>query len=87
MAGEGRVFRVRRNEEISGGRKDEQECLQPARRPKSLDGPFSFSQRQMRVLGAIVQAPVRSMLDGRHDLASCRAIGSEGGVALMEARI
>ena len=68
---------MRRNEEISDRRKDGQESLQPARRPKSLHGPLSFSQRQMRVLGAIVQALMRSMLDCRHDLASCRTIGAK----------
>lgn len=77
MDGHGGVFRVRRYEEISNCRENGQEVLQCAWRRKSLHGPLSFSQRQMRVLGAIVQAPIRSMLDSRHDLASCRSIGAK----------
>ncbi|PZU21325.1 MAG: hypothetical protein DI589_14950 [Shinella sp.] len=62
------AFRARWSDEISDCRKDGQDALQSAWRPKSSHGQLSLSQRRTRVLGAIGQAIVQAMLDSRHEL-------------------
>jgi hypothetical protein len=44
---------------------------------EAFHDPLSSPDWLMGILGAIVQALMRSMLDSRHDLASCRAIGAK----------
>ena len=63
-----------RDEEISERREDGYELLQAAGGPKSLHHPFSFSKWHVRILSAIVQAFVRSMLDTGYDISLCGAI-------------
>jgi hypothetical protein len=65
------------NEEVSDGRERRNELLQLCNRPQTLPRSFPLSKRQMVVLGPVVQALVRAMLDGRHNPASGCSMGSE----------
>jgi hypothetical protein len=56
------------NEEISDGGEDRDETLKASRGPEALHHPLAFSQRHVRILGAVVQALVRPGFDLRHDL-------------------
>ena len=77
LDGDGCLFEVGWDEEISDRGKDADETLQRTWRAKSLHHPLPFSQRQVRVFSAVVQPLVRSMLDPGHDLAPCSAIGAK----------
>jgi len=66
-----------RDEEIADGGEDGNEPLQASRRSKALHRPLASSQRQVRVLGPVVEALVRAMLDCGHDLAPGGGIGAE----------
>ena len=46
-------------------------------RLEALHDPFSSPGRLMGILRPVVQAFVRAMLDAGHDIALCRAIGSQ----------
>ena len=46
-------------------------------RLEALHDPFSSPGRLMGILRPVVQAFVRAMLDARHDIALCRATGSQ----------
>jgi hypothetical protein len=77
MGGKGGATGAGRDEEIADGGEDGDEPLRASRRSKALHRPFASSQRQVRVLGPIVEALVRAMLDRGHDLASSGGIGAE----------
>ena len=69
MGGQGGATGTGRDEEIADGGEDGDEPLQACRRSKALHRPLASSQRQVRVLGPVVEALVRAMLDRWHDLA------------------
>ena len=72
--GDGCLFQVGWDEEISDCGEDADETLQRTWRAEPMHHPLPFSQRQVRVFSAVVQALVRSMLDRRHDLTMRRAV-------------
>ena len=77
MGGKGGATGRGRDEEIADGGEDGDEPLQASRRSKALHRPFASSQRQVRVLGPVIEALVRAMLDRGHDLAPGGGIGAE----------
>ena len=77
MGGKGGATGTGRDEEIADGGEDGDEPLQASRRSKALHRPLASSQRQVRVLGPVVEALVRAMLDRGHDLALGCGIGAE----------
>src|SRR6516162_4565240 len=77
MCEEGGATGTGRDEQIADGGEDSDEPLQASRGSKALHRPLSPSQGQMRILGPVVEALVRAMLDRRHDLASGGGIGAE----------
>ena len=68
MGGKGRATRTGRDEEIADDGEDGDEPLQACWRSKALHRPLTSSQRQVRVLGPVIEALVRAMLDRGHDL-------------------
>jgi len=72
MGGKGGVAGMRPNEEIANGGEGGNELLQASRQSKALHRLLALSQRDMRILGPVVEAFVRAMLDRRHDLTSRR---------------
>src|SRR6516225_11650656 len=77
MCGEGGATATGRDKQIAEGGQDGGEPLQASRGSKALHRPLSPSQGQMRILGPVVEALVRAMLDRRHDLAAGGCIGAE----------
>src|SRR4029077_3728113 len=77
MGGKGGATGTGGDEENADGGEDGDEPLQASRRSKALHRPFASSQRQVRVLGPVVEALVRAMLDPGHDLAPGGGIGAE----------
>src|SRR5580704_11398636 len=55
MGGKGGATGTGRDEEIADGGEDSDEPLQASRRSKPLHRPFASSQRQLRVLGPVVE--------------------------------
>lgn len=66
--GESRAFCAGRDEQIAKSREDRDEALEASWRSETLHRPFAFSQRQIRILGSIVQPLVRPVLYLRHHL-------------------
>jgi len=62
MGGKDGATGTGRDEEIADGGEDGDEPLQACRRSKALHRPLASSQRQVRVLGPVVEALVRAML-------------------------
>src|SRR6202000_2940366 len=62
---------------MADGGEDGDEPLQASRRSKALHRPLASSQRQVRVLGPVVEALVRAMLDRGDDLAPGCGIEAE----------
>src|SRR5580704_3249084 len=56
MGGKGGATGTGRDEEIADGGEDGDEPLQACRRSKALHRPLASSQRQVRVLGPVVEA-------------------------------
>ena len=77
MRGESGTMGTGRDEQVADAREDGDEPLQASRGSKALHRPLSPSQGQMRILGPVVEALVRAMLDRRHDLAAGGGIGAE----------
>lgn len=77
MGGKGGATGTGRDEEIADGGEDGDEPLQASRRSKALHRPLASSQRQVRVLGPVVEALVRAMFGRWHDLAPGGGIGAE----------
>jgi hypothetical protein len=77
MGGKGGATGTGRDEEIADGGEDGDEPLQASRRSKALHRPLASSQRQVRILGPVVEALVRAMLDRGHDLSPRCGIGAE----------
>ena len=75
MGGKGGATGTGRDEEIADGGENSDEPLQASRRSKALHRPLASSQRQVRVLGPVVEALVRAMLNRGHDLAPGGGIG------------
>jgi hypothetical protein len=74
---EGDAFRAGGDDEVSYGWEDRDEKLERPLRSEMLHHTLSLSKRHMGVLGPVVQAFVRAMLDIGHDPRSRRAVGSE----------
>ena len=79
MCGEGGATGTGRDEQVADGGEYGDEPLQGSLGSKALHRPLSPSQGQMRILGPVVEALVRAMLDRRHDLAAGGGIGRLGG--------
>src|SRR6516225_11278654 len=77
MRGESGTMGTGRDEQVADGGEDGDEPLQASRGSKALHRPLSPSQGQMRILGPVVEALVRAMLDRRHDLTAGGGIGAE----------
>src|SRR6516164_6211466 len=77
MGGKGGAAGSGWDEMIADGGKDGDEPLQASWRSKALHRPLASSQQQVRVLGPVVEALVRAMLDRWQDLASGGRIGAE----------
>src|ERR1700690_1331306 len=75
--GEGWAIGAGGNEEVADGGEDWDEALEAGPRAEALHHSLSFSDRDVGILGAIVQTLVRAMLDVRHDRALGGAIGSQ----------
>lgn len=73
----GRRFCAIWNEEVSDSREDEDEMLERPDRSETLPHSFPLSKRQVRILGPVVQALMRTMLNRGHDLTHCCSIGAQ----------
>ncbi len=77
MGGRGGATGTRWNEVIADGGEDGDEPLQASRRSKALHCSLALSQRNMRILGPVVEPLVGAMLDCRHDLTPGSGIRAE----------
>jgi hypothetical protein len=79
MGGKGAAARTEWNEEIEDSRKDNGEPLQASRCPESLHHSLSSTSGQTGVLRTVVEAFVRAVFNGWHDLTVGSCIGSKPG--------
>jgi hypothetical protein len=77
MGGKGGATGAGRDEEIAYGGEDRDEPLQASQGAEPLHRPLTSSQRQVLILGSVVEAPVRAMCERWHDLAPGSGIRSQ----------